>query len=419
MSFWLLVPFINRVLLVLSILSGIFLLFVLSGSSYESSDFEVSSEEFLTDESILNLGDIFHLNEIDSEISLSQVVESIIYLGKNKRPDADTTRVYYSLKDGENIYESSPGNIFYLKVDKGKIVVVGSEEESFAKVVHMPSKEGFLLRIAFCNYLENYSEFSIPHTSKEIQDYGSLQVDTTLLSRQQCSWYGKDLFLNEHGGSAFSHLKDKEHLCFGKATELYNCYLEVSDALTWDGEKWRECKLGLESRGKPLLYLENQDDNALYFRLWGIKGYVSLPIVLVKSSDAYKDPLHFHEIRLVNARTKNRYLIETNTGQLTLGALDWLLFQDDKWALLTSKKAVEMYVEGQLKGELFVVECLKRQEGKPVLYGHIFNEARSIRKNLEIGIESKIIEKMTKEQRENIEQKAVQGVINEILSEFN
>lgn len=337
----------------------------------------------------------FSLESSPIVLQLPDLKKTLMYYGKNSRPDADATNtpmyfgfvgakaptailpntktfLLYNKKQNPPRYEFSPNNAeTSLWIDAhtdGAVAVVN---------VHMKDDKGALVQSPKTNAQFSLSEKALLRTDSSAWEIGKQRVDGTLLARQRARWYGIDRFLEKHGGKEYADLTGKQRIDFGENKSFYAIYVQAGDVAFWEGDRWKTSTPGPETLGKPLLVVKKIDERLMTFELWDSEGKTKLTLNLLKSNEPAPPVQLLQSFKFVSSRTRSQFVFEINKERVTLSPLDWLVQIDKGWKKLTTADEIDAYVERNLVGVLFVFEGVTKLNENQILLGTLFNKARS------------------------------------------
>lgn len=351
---------------------------------------------------------IFPLAYTPPTMQVPDLRQQLIYHGKNGRPDAqlDRTVIHFGFRTGQGIFSVRPGEKIYLQYlpkpsttpyalspnnQETSLWIETALAENDAMVqVFMKNEKGELIQepSSHCVFGLQEKEAQKGNAATTWQ-INNLRVDGTLLARQHARWYGKDPFLENHGGDEYSEFTGKQRIDFGKDDDLYSVFVGVNDCLIWNDEKWVQIKPGEESLKHPLLVLKKVEDRLMTFELWDVEGKAKIALNLLKSTEAWSSQGSQNLQRIfkfVGARKKSQFIFEINNERLLLSPNDWLLCTEDGWKKLSDPKEIDEYVTRKATGVLFVFEGIARKDGGQVLIGELYNATRSEMLPVELSI---------------------------------
>ncbi len=349
-------------------------------------------------------GPAFALNFNPPSEQLPNLKNHILYFGKDWRPDANPEQqlMHFSLNGGKaqdrEILSIHPGEKVYLTYDevKGKSFYAFSKEPtSFwfeAKILgetaevrlFVERSDGTLVTTPEAHHLLQMEARDQLRSAGGKWMLDETRVDGSLLARQRARWFGKDLFLQEHGGEEYLAEMEKERLQLGLKDDTYVVRIGVGGFLIWKDKRWHAAELGDETRGYPLLQLEKVEERMLRFQLWDVGGQRKMGVNLVKSNEMWRFPGQ-QRIRFVGARTRTLSILEFNDTRIVVGPDEWLLQQESGWIKLDTIERIEAYVNGDIRGDLFVCEGVQRRDNQQIFVAHVFSSSRSKMENIELA----------------------------------
>ena len=331
-----------------------------------------------------------HLQFVAPTLQLPDLRNLLVYCGKNGRPDAqlDKPMLHFSFNGLKTVVSTHAGQPLYLAYDKGaaqkysfspqnretplwvEAAIQGTEAIVSLK---MKNENGEVISTPAA-----FGQFKLPEKeyvrlAGSSWEIGKWRVDPTLLSRQRARWFGKDLFLEKHGGDEFQQLKEKQRIDFGEKEELYSVYVKVGDSLIWDGKKWIVLEPGRKSLGLPLMVVKKIDERLMSLELWDVDGKGKVPLNLLRSVDHFTVQQLVQDFKFVGARTKSQFVFEVRDERILLKPQDWILLTDDGWKKLATIEEIDAFVERKLLGTLFVLHDVKDDK----LTGTLFNPTRT------------------------------------------
>ncbi len=370
-----------------------------------------------------NLGEpYFQLKSVPVTLQIPDLKPQLTYLGKNNRPDAKEEKLmlHFSLPSSPTPASIAPGENLYLTYDTRagkwtfskdntpstlwlKATPVGDE----ARIeLSMVNEEGIVTKKPEENSIFTLKEKDSSRVQKSFE-LGKWRVDATLLSRQKTRWYGRDLFLEKHGGSDFSDATGRERLDFLEFDPPYSVYVKEGDFLIWKNDKWQKPKEGEETTKYPILLVKKINDRVMNLELWDVEGRAKFCLNLLKSGDAKIAPTFLQSFKFMGAKTRSQFLFEVNHERLTIKPKDWLLFTKEGWKTLNTPEEIDDYVTRKVTGPLLVIDGLERKADSQVLNGTIFNPSRTESQLIEIPLQPGRSAQAAKEPSEIKEKEAI------------
>lgn len=348
---------------------------------------------------------VFALKYAPPNLQLPDLRPILLYYGKNGRPDAseENTMLHFAVASSKVPVSIGPKKKLYLLYDKKQnppryifspdnvetslwITATSNGNEAIVKV-RMRNENGELISTP-----ESNAEFAIPE--KEYVRFGGVpweigkwRVDGTLLARQKARWYGKDVFLEKHGGAEYADYQDKQRIDFGEGEDIYSVYVGLNNPIVWEEDRWREVKPGPESLGKPLLMVKKIDERIITFELWDVEGKGKVILNLLKTAEPMPPQNLDKSFKFVGARTRSQFVFEVNKERVLLSPHDWLLLTPTGWHKLTTPEEIDDYVNRKLVGPLFVFDGIERKDDKQLIMGTLFNSARTDAQVVELPVQ--------------------------------
>lgn len=338
-------------------------------------------------------------------MQLPDLKRFLIYYGKNGRPDADPAHphLHFAFTGNKLPHSVTPGQRLYLVYDKktNPPQYVFSTDNAETGLWIEPNAQGNEALVNVGMKGENgetithpaaYASFTVPE--KEYARFGGgsweigkYRVDGTILARQRARWYGKDLFLEHHGGTEFSNVEGKQRIDFSEGEEAYSVFAGLSDALMWHNDRWNVVKPGPDSLGHPLMVVKKVDERLMNLELWDVEGKGKMSINLLKSSETWMPQNLQQAFKFVGARTRSQFVFEVNKERMLLSPQDWLVMTEEGWKKLVTPQEIDEYVDRKLTGALFVFDGIQRKEDHQVLVGTMYNASRTDAQPVEILVQ--------------------------------
>ncbi|ADI39252.1 putative membrane protein [Waddlia chondrophila 2032/99] len=338
-------------------------------------------------------------------LQLPDLRNVIVYYGRNERPDANEgeSLLHFSITGSKDSESIPPGEPLYLVYDKDqpriKYVFSPNNKETSLWIEAVPLDKEASVSVSMRNEYgqvirkpEQFAQFNLKE--KQMARYGASRweigkwkVDGTLLARQRARWYGKDLFLERHGGEEYRDKLNKQRIDFGEKDELYSIYLGEGDGAAWIGGKWKQVSAGEDTQKYPLLVLSKVEDRLLKFDLWDVGGKGKVSLNVIKSTETAAPRNLEKEFKFVGARTRSQLMFEVKGERILISPKDWYLFTEGKWVKLSTPEQIDAYVDRRVTGPLFVIDEIFRDDGRQLLVGLIYNTARTDVKLVEIPLQ--------------------------------
>lgn len=345
----------------------------------------------------------FQLKWVQPGMQLPKLSQEIAYLGKNLRPDAKKeSLLYLGLKSSEESQVVKENKRIYLNYEslstKGKepltlkkgiyhfsqnnrpsplwLVVRSTCDQEIEVTVHMQDENQMPVKSPEENRL--FCLTVAPHKPMRSNwQLGDYKVDPTLLIRQRACWMGPDRFLECHGGEEYAYTIDREKIEFLEGESLYACFVKAGDFLIWKDQKWQSLSPHDTSQSYPILVVNKIEDKLMLFEIWDLEGREKTNLSLLKTRESHVFTIQDH-LKFVGAKTWSQFIVETPSNErFILKLKDWLVLTPEGWRKLDKADVLDEYVNGKLKGPLFVLEQLIKENGRQLLAGHLFNTSRT------------------------------------------
>lgn len=347
------------------------------------------------------------LNGEPPRLQLPDLRQLLSYYGTNTRPDVEEEkkRLHLALRGqgpDPQLFSLAPDEKRYLESDfaegKGRyklsientntplwIQAIIGEGNQAEITVHLLSPKGERVTTPSELHTFRLEEKKMPRTRIGSWKLGDDRVDGSLLARQKARWFGRDRFLEEHGGEPYAYTQGKERVEFGVDEERYAVFVGLEDTLVWDEGQWKEAVKGVESWGKPLMQVKRIEDRLMSFEIWDEEGQNHFSLNLIRSRELWRPEVVENDFRFVGARTRTQSIVEIQGVRTTLRPQDWLLRTQNGWIKVETEEAVDDYVERKLEGELFIFDGVDRKEGQQVFLGHVFSSSRHDMQYIELS----------------------------------
>lgn len=352
------------------------------------------------------IGDPFlQLKFSPMSLQLPDLRSYLVYYGRNERPDANEgeSMLHFAFTGEKETASVTPGEPLYLVYDKDrpriKYLFSPNNKETSLWIVGSLGKKEVTVNVSMRNEAgkvirkpEKFAQFTLKekqftHFGGNRWEIGKWKVDGTFLARQRARWYGKDLFLENHGGDEFKEMLDKQRIDFGEKEERYSVYINEGDSVAWVNEKWKQVISVDGSVKYPLLVLDKIDQRLLKFSLWNVGGKGKVSLNLIRSSETSPMRNLEKQFKFVGARTRSQFMFEINGERVLISPKDWLLNVKGSWVKLVDPEQIDAYVQRKLVGPLFVVDEISREDGKQILLGLLYNSTRTDVKIVEIPLQ--------------------------------
>lgn len=349
---------------------------------------------------------ILQLKSVPIGLQLPDLRKTLVYYGKNNRPDADPnstmmhfgfvgnkaftgilpktpTYIIYDKRQSPPRYEFSPEN------KETSLWIEAQPEGNNATIdVKMKNDLGEIITTPQAYAVFSLAEKPLTRADSTAWEINRLRVDGTLLTRQKAKWTGIDKFIDRHGGDEFGHLLGKQRIDFEDGEGSYSVYVHNGDVLVWDDKRWANAIPGPNTLGKPLLVVKKIEDRLMSFDLWDNEGKSKITLNLLKTTEPPPQITALQGFKYVGSRTRSQFVFELNKERITLSPLDWLLYIDKGWKKLSTVEDIDAYVEHKITGLLFIFDGIEKRDDHQLLIGTLFNKSGSDFVHVEMVMET-------------------------------
>lgn len=349
----------------------------------------------------------------------------LTFVGVNQRPDAErgAPSLFFTLGSAKEVIQAKAGENVYLTVKNG--VYAPSPRNEPTDLWFTPKQQGGAASVevrvkndegVISQEPKSASQLTIPEKPIAAQmsnwNVGKWRADSALLIRQGAKWYGRDLFLEKHGGDEYAAVSSKHRIQFGEGDERYSLYMDPGDFVVYQGDKWVVPAQGAETAKMPLLRMMRADEKVLAFELFAPEGSQKLLLNVVKAADPLPSHPVDQDFGFIGARTKTHFLFKVSGNREIVAAGDWFVMGSQGWEKIKKVKDVEKYVSGNIPDAMIIIDGITGEGDTRSLHGTLFSPQRSqfTEINLPLSAQPKIVP--TKAEEPNDEE-AVQPSENE------
>lgn len=318
---------------------------------------------------------------------LKNLQKKLHYFGANNRPDSTKESVYIGLKEAFSVQEKIP---LYILLNKQREISLQSIDKAGSCGYLTVEKEGLT------SLLVKVFPANSPNPSAKFYLYKEkfLEKETSPLFKQSKAGkspllllMGKDLFLDQHGGSTFAHYKDKERINMGYLEESELLFVKKGSILTYQNEHWKNLESPHEKTEHLwLLHVDSIGAHSATLTLWSPTGE-ACPFHISRLPNTFLTPILTNTFKYIGAKNLKKWLFEVSGKRVTVTPGSWWLCQNKEWHELTSTQELDNYVEGSLKGELLIFEDVEIEDTEKFLKGHLFNSLRNSVHNIRLPIQ--------------------------------
>lgn len=316
---------------------------------------------------------------------LKKLQKKLHYYGPSSRPDTEEQSVYIGLKEPLLVKEKTP---LYLVLDKQREVNLKKGQEPSCRSYFTVEKEGshsLVVKIFAKNSEAPSGEFRL---NQEKYNESDNPLFSQKPGRHIMRLVGKDLFLEQHGGTLFEGYKTKERLDFGSLENPDFLFVLPNDLLVYDQERWtRATEPSPKTEKLWLIKVGSIDDKCAHITLWPPYGDQKHTLNIPRIVENFTMPPIEKTFKYLGCKSARKWLFEINETRVTISPGSWWLYQNKEWHELQSAEELDAFVSCKLTGELLVFEDAEVENGEKFLKGHVFNRLRNNVKDVRIPIQ--------------------------------
>lgn len=313
------------------------------------------------------------LEESDQQFPFIDLKDEVLFLGTNKRPDADPSDPILNVKF-KGSKESSiirSDELVFLTYNQGYMEVADHE----TPLMLCAQLQGDQLKLdAHLNLDGSSRQLSWSAAPaclpKRLSSQSPLLKAVDRLKHMKV--YGPDQLIKIYGGSEFSDKKGVLRLETSTGMEP----IEDGELWVWKNADWVRAKDGMQTQGFPIAQFFVRSSEQVDIKLWDAQGcdQVHFSLATQRSSPI---PIKVQEVfAQLRKRTHTSVSCRLGGRARILRTGDWILKQAEGWRTLRSINEIDACVSGQLTGELFVFDGIKKMAKGWCLQGHLFDQRR-------------------------------------------
>jgi hypothetical protein len=311
----------------------------------------------------------------------------IIFIAKSSRPDIDSADGNFLIKvkgsskprvvaAGEKVFldcdNRKEGEVSYSFTSKRtplwiRPLAAGRSDLSVEVGLFMPLKhsEGFV---------EEVGQVTLPQHRGSAFD---MTEPSYLASIRNLKWWGNDLLYREYGGVEYSSIAQKQKIELKTDSGPSFYFLHPGDCIEWIEGSWRHTPLEKSSLSSPLARIKTITARQLEVEVWDENGFY--PAVIKADLQSSLKNGNKNELIGCTARLRSSSQITCMLGKrrLIIKEGDWILKSGKSWKILRRSKDIDDCINHKMIGELFVFDCLEKQQGKLFIKGRLFDEMRT------------------------------------------
>jgi hypothetical protein len=289
---------------------------------------------------------------------LEGICEEIVLLGINTRPD-------------RKVEQSDL--LFSLKSTRHQLPLVSGATQLFKEHEGVAMKATARGGSAVLIDLSHHTE-SVQYLLPVEQEANLLEKHPYFGFLQQGKWLGADQLIATYGGDDYRELKMKQVIELGKGAPLH---VAMGDSLVWEGESWRRVDQGEATHDLPLARIRAITPSGVEVEAWDATGFSTFSTLIENQPPA---GLQKTDTMLLSAKMRSPSQISCVMGKrrMVLKTGDWIVRTASGWHHLKTASEIDACINQKVKGELFVLDAIEREEGKGgVVRGRLFNDTHT------------------------------------------
>lgn len=325
----------------------------------------------------------------DAFSPFATLTRELLVLGKNTRPDAklQDAEVLLGLCSAGEQRSIKHGIPIFLDItlnELGKIqsIQFAKEPTQFWISSHELDAKSLLIEVGDCALFADAEkrQFTLEVPSAKQPNEGH----AALCALQTAHFIGLDAFFKIYAEQEhYRMLGQKQRVEFTGPEGSYRLFLQQGDILSWKEEKWQ---IGVDPNAM-LASIEQMGEQEMVLKMWDESGFHCTEVKIQKKKADEVLPRVENFLAGARRRTKTQVTALLGGKRVILKPGDWFIQTKNGWRNLHSLADIEAYLDYKLTGVLFVFdEVQTAADGKPVLVGHLFNEARTMTEIFVIAI---------------------------------
>jgi hypothetical protein len=201
---------------------------------------------------------------------------------------------------------------------------------------------------------------------------------TCLSELKKGIYLGQDPLIGLYGGKEYAEWKDKVKLEFSSEGRTYAVFVGLNDFLQFKDKEWRFVPQQAIDPHLPLAQTVAVSSKGVELQAWDESGFFCVSVAVDAASKPGASGVT-HDLLPGSLRMRSNTQVSCVLGKkrLILKKGDWLLKTAAGWRNLRRADEIEDCLFHRVKGELFIVDGIEKQQGKSVLQGHLFDPYRT------------------------------------------
>jgi hypothetical protein len=225
------------------------------------------------------------------------------------------------------------------------------------------------------------SDWTLSAQETPVQTAEEFTPATPFRELGEARWWGQDLFIEQYGAGGAIQRFD-----VGPIAHSHLVDLGPDQWLIYRNGEWNVASQLSEDERAPIARIRKTVSRGLEFEGWDGSSHVRLlvgqfPYGPIKT----KGEELFSQLRV---RSEKQISCTLDKQCLILRPADWVLKVDQRWKILRKKEEKEAFLNGELNGELFVLDRIEAKGAVKSIGGHYFSATRSQKAAIEYAVPS-------------------------------
>jgi hypothetical protein len=341
---------------------------------------------------------------------VSRLADELILIAYNSRPDiaSQDAKILVSLKNGKEQLTLSNGRTIFLKEsEQGKGLHLSDNATGlWAKPILLENgailiEAGRKLVSKDGNTGEEKGQFIVAGQRGVPSRYNPVN-QCFAKELKSARGFLQDLFIQKYGGREYADWKEKAVIELSQNGSTYACFVSSGDYLLYEEGEWQVCPIEKLKHHQPIAQIKAISGKTIEIEAWDETGFCPLQVNIEIEKQArsqLKPELTPSAIRL---RSGTQVSCAFGKRRLLLKQGDWLLKTSTGWRNLRRSEEIEQYLHHRLKGELLIFDAIEKEQGRPVMKGHLFDETRTQMQPLTLPIDADKAQSKTSRKRKPI-----------------
>jgi hypothetical protein len=155
-------------------------------------------------------------------------------------------------------------------------------------------------------------------------------------------------------------------------------------------------------KDSPVALVKSISGKAVDIEAWDETGLYPIQLKIepaVAENFSLKPEMTPSAIRL---RSGNQVSCAFGKKRAILKKGDWLLKTANGWRNLRRSEEIDQYLHHRLRGELFVLDAIEKEQGRSMIKGHLFNASRTQMHTLALPVETEKTQNKTVRKRKSM-----------------